>query len=396
MPSDFVRYSPDIEKIDPRLDELLPQVIEFWEKKARESPVAEGTGRALRGAHAKSYGLVKAEVQILHNVPEAYAQGIYATPGRHGALMRFSSASNHLGPDAQLGPVLGCALKIFDVPGRKLVDDEPDATTFDLVLKNNPFFVANTARHYLRLQEVGNDSPKYLARGKDGFHELLADLLTGKGTFDQSDWAWDEMFAFVRVATQTPVRNPLLTTFWTMAAVRHGDYIAKVRLAPAADSAARVIHRELDLHSRAEVFHPTLVDELQAGAFAFDLQVQLCADLTTMPVNEATVEWPEKLSPFVTVGRVHLPRQDISGPDNFEQSEALAFNQFRVTDEHRPMGEIMDVRRIYSASAKIRRTLNHQSQTEPTSADEVLPEPMIAPAGANGHTSRPAEPQGVG
>ena len=91
------------------------------------------------------------------------------------------------------------------------------------------------------------------------------------------------------------------------------------------------------------------------------------------PVNEVTEEWPEKLSPFVTVGRVHLPRQDISGPENFEKGDALAFNQWRVTSDHRPLGEIMDVRRIYSASAKVRRTLNHQSQTEPTSADEVLP-----------------------
>jgi hypothetical protein len=91
-----------------------------------------------------------------------------------------------------------------------------------------------------------------------------------------------------------------------------------------------------------------------------------------MPVNDVTVEWPEKLSPFVTVGRVHLPRQDISGPENFEKGDALAFNQWRVTSDHRPLGEIMHVRRIYSASAKVRRTLNHQSQTEPTSADSML------------------------
>ena len=96
-----------------------------------------------------------------------------------------------------------------------------------------------------------------------------------------------------------------------------------------------------------------------------------------MPVNDATVEWPEKLSPFVTVGRVHVPRQDISAPDNFEKSDALAFNQWRVTEDHRPLGEIMQVRRIYSASAKVRRTLNHQPQTEPTSAEEVLPSPNL-------------------
>jgi hypothetical protein len=138
-----------------------------------------------------------------------------------------------------------------------------------------------------------------------------------------------------------------------------------------------VIHRELDLRSRPDVFYPTLVDELQASDFDFDLQVQLCTDLEAMPVNEATVEWPEKLSPFVTVGRVRVPRQDISGTENLEKTDALAFNQWRVTDEHRPLGEIMQVRRIYSTSAKVRRTLNHQPQTEPASVDEVLPEETL-------------------
>jgi hypothetical protein len=372
MSSEFVRYAPEIETIDPHLDELLAQIIEFWEDKGRKSPESEGTGRAVRGAHAKSIGVVKAEVEILPDVPSAYAQGIYAQPGRHDALIRFSSASNHLGPDAQLGPVLGFAIKIFDIAGAKLVEDEPDAPTFDLVLKNNPTFIANTARHYLFIEQIGNDTPKYLARGKEGFRELLTDLLTGKGTLEQSDWAWEEMFAFVKAA-QTPVRNPLLSTYWTMAAVRHGDYVAKVRVAPAAESAARAIHHELDLTTGPEVFGPTLADELRAHAFDFDLQVQLCTDLEAMPVNDVTVEWPEKLSPFVTVGRVHLPRQDISRPDSVEQGDALAFNQWRVTEAHRPLGEIMHVRRIYSASAKVRRTLNHQPQTEPASADAVLP-----------------------
>ncbi|WP_266557246.1 hypothetical protein [Streptomyces sp. NBC_01446] len=51
----------------------------------------------------------------------------------------------------------------------------------------------------------------------------------------------------------------------------------------------------------------------------------------------------------------------------------LAFNQWRVTAEHRPLGEIMQVRQIYTASAKVRRAYNHQPQVEPKSADEVLP-----------------------
>jgi hypothetical protein len=373
MSSEFVRYTPEIETIDPQIDELLAKIIDFWEKKGRESPRTEGAGRAVRGAHAKSFGVVKAEVEILNDVPAEYAQGIYAKPGHHGALIRFSSTSGHLGTDAQLGAGLGLAIKIFDVDGRKLVDDEPDSDTFDLVLKNCPIFISNTAKHYLFIEDIVNNAQDYLMRGKAGLHELLADVLTGKGQLHRQEWAWDELFAFVRLTTQTPVRNPLLTTFWSMGAVRHGDYVAKIRVAPAAESATYAIHRDLDLTSGPEVFYPTLVDELHARVFDFDLQVQLCTDLTAMPVNDLTVEWPEKLSPFVTVGRVHIPRQDISGPENFEKGDALAFNQWRVTSAHHPLGEIMNVRRIYSASAKVRRTLNRQPQIEPTSADSVLP-----------------------
>ena len=78
MSPDFVRYSPEIETIDPDIEELTAQIIEFWEKTVRESPTREGSGCALRGAHAKTLGVMKAEVEILGDVPEPYAQGIVA------------------------------------------------------------------------------------------------------------------------------------------------------------------------------------------------------------------------------------------------------------------------------------------------------------------------------
>src|SRR5262249_35680755 len=158
--------------------------------------------------------------------------------------------------------------------------------SFDLVLKNSPFFVANTARKYLILQEVGNDAGTYLARGKAGFRDFLADFLTGKGTFEQPDWAWEELFAYVKTATRTPVRHPLVPPYWSMGAVRHGDYVAKVRVAPTEDSLQHVNHKELDLTVAPDVFGPALADALAARAYNFDLQIQLCADLERMPVND--------------------------------------------------------------------------------------------------------------
>lgn len=56
-------------------------------------------------------------MESLGGVPEEYAQGIYATPGRHDALVRFSNGSPHAGAAARLGRATGLALKLFDVEG---------------------------------------------------------------------------------------------------------------------------------------------------------------------------------------------------------------------------------------------------------------------------------------
>ena len=55
MSLDFVRYTPQIETLDPELDRLLKPIIDFWEKKVHESPVVERSGRAVRGARAKTF-----------------------------------------------------------------------------------------------------------------------------------------------------------------------------------------------------------------------------------------------------------------------------------------------------------------------------------------------------
>lgn len=159
--------------------------------------------------------------------------------------------------------------------------------------------------------------------------------MTGKGTLEQGSWAWDEFLAFLRLSKILPV-NVLLSSYWTMGAVRHGDYIAKVRITPDPSAAAAVVRRDIDPASAPEVFRPALQAELQERPYAFDIQVQLCTDLERMPVEDTTVEWPEQLSPSVTVARLRLPQQDISGPENLAKMDALSFTPWRVTAEHAP------------------------------------------------------------
>jgi hypothetical protein len=89
MSPSFVRYTPDIEAADPEFDENLQIVIGRTEQYISQSVTTEGTGRAVRDAHARGYGLVRGEVEILDQLSAEYAQGIYAIPGKHDALMLF-------------------------------------------------------------------------------------------------------------------------------------------------------------------------------------------------------------------------------------------------------------------------------------------------------------------
>jgi len=372
MSTRFVKYTPDIETADPGFDQNLQTVIAKTERYIARSVTTEGTGRAVRDAHAKGYGLVRAEVEILDQLPAEYAQGIYATPGRHDALIRFSNGSPHAGADARLGGATGLALKIFDIAGPTLLEDEPDTHTFDYANINAPVFFCNTVEHYLFIQDLFIEAPAYFVQGTPGRHRFYQDFVTGKGTLDQDNWAWDELLAFLRVLQSPPV-NLLLSTYWTMGAVRHGGYIAKVRFAPVAAFADKVVQRDLDLGSAAEVYRPALIVELRERPYEFDIQVQLCADLAQMPVEDVTVEWPEQLSPFVTVAKLRLPQQDISEDDNLAKMDALSFTPWRVTAEHAPLGNIMRVRKeVYRHSSILRHNLNRQQRTEPQSADQVL------------------------
>lgn len=373
MPSRFIPYTPDVEAASPRFDEMLQTVIAKTERFIAESVDAEGAGLAVRDAHAKGYGIVRGEVEILDRLPAEYAQGIYATPGRHDALVRFSNGSPHAGADARLGRATGLALKMFDIQGPTLLEDEPDTGTFDYALINAPVFFCNTVKHYLFIQELFLDAPKYFAQGAPGRHRFYREFVTGKGSLDPDEWAWDEFLAFLAVAAR-PLVNVLLSTYWTMGAVRHGDHIAKVRIAPDPVCAAAVIHRAIDLTSAEEVFRPALVAEMGERPYAFDIQVQLCADLERMPVEDLTVEWPERLSPFVTVAKLRLPRQDISDEETLTTMDALSFTPWRVTAEHAPLGEIMRARKeVYRRSSLQRHLLNHQQRREPHGAAEVLP-----------------------
>ncbi len=384
MTQTFVRYSPAVEQNEPDFEQTLQQVLDDMKQHMRGSLKTEGIGLVVRNAHAKGYGLARGEFEILSGMPNEYAQGIYAKPGRHEAMVRFSNGTNHVGSDRFLGPITGIGLKIFGIEGKTLLEDEPDSHTFDYALINQPVFFVNTLAHYVFIQSVfanlGLPPPANLTpeERQAALHRVLYNFVTGKGTLPPEQWAWEELGTFLQIAQTKPV-NLLLSTYWTMGAVRHGDYVAKVRVAPVQSFADRVEQRALDLTSAEQVFRPALVAELRKQPYEFEIQVQLCTDLAQMPVEKTTVRWPESLSPYVTVAKLRLPQQDIGGEDNFEKMDKTSMTAWRVTEQHRPLGSIMRSRKeVYRQSSILRHQTNNQERKEPKNLAEVFGEQMAA------------------
>jgi len=379
MTQNFVRYGPEVEQPEPDFERSLQAVLDDMKQHMRGSLKTEGVGLVVRNAHAKGYGLARGEVEILSGIPNEYAQGIYAKPGRHEAMVRFSNGTNHVGDDRFLGPITGIGLKLFGIEGRTLLEDEPDSHTFDYALINHPVFFVNTLKHYIFIQSLfanlGLPPPAMTPEEKEAaLHRILYNFVTGKGTLPPEEWAWEELGAFLQLAQHKPI-NLLLSTYWTMGAVRHGDYVAKVRVAPVQSFADRVVQREIDFDSAGQVFRPALVAELRERPYEFDIQVQLSTDLVRMPVEKTTVVWPESLSPYVTVAKLRLPQQDIGGEDNFERMDKTSMAPWRVTEEHRPLGSIMRSRlEVYRESSKLRHEANNQERREPKNLAEVFGE----------------------
>jgi len=81
----------------------------------------------------------------------------------------------------------------------------------------------------------------------------------------------------------------------------------------------------------------------------FRLQLQFFVDEARTPIEDASVDWPEEVAPYVTVGVLSLPPQDpgsAEGKALAAAAETTAFDPWRALMAHRPLGEVMRARKV--------------------------------------------------
>jgi hypothetical protein len=173
----------------------------------------------------------------------------------------------------------------------------------------------------------------------------------------------------------TPNDNMVGMTFFSAAPIRWGDYVAKFKVVPTSQNVTQLAGKPLSPTDGPEAYREMMVDFFsflgEEETAEYHLCAQLCTDLGTMPIEDATVEWPETRSRYEPVATLTYEKQNpYSDGRKYFGDEVLSFNSWRGLNAHRPLGPINRMKlRVYEASSQFRHQKNHAQSLEPKLSD---------------------------
>ncbi len=321
-------------------------------------------GHAVRSVHAKSHGLLQGELRVLEGLPAELAQGAFAMPGAYPVVMRFSTNPGDILDDSVSTP-RGLAVKIIGLEGERLPGSE-GASTQDFVMQNAPAFIVPTPKSFvstLKLLAKTTDTPQV-------FKKALSAVLRGA---EAGLEAVGGQSARLKALGGHPETDVLGETYYTMAPFLYGPYMAKLSVAPSSPALAARKDAHVPVNG-----HPNGLRDAVNAFFARDggeweVRVQLCTDLEAMPIEDASVPWPEDRSPYLPVARIAVPAQPAwTDARSAAVDDAMAFSPWHGLAAHRPLGAIMRSRKpAYEMSAGFRATHNGCPIHEPRTLDTL-------------------------
>ena len=368
--TDYVRYRPALAAVPPGEEELITRIVrdlrrnnQFQYAKSRVLAKYRRHGRphAIRDAHAKSCAVLRGELTVLGDLDPLLRQGMFAEPGAtFPVIARISQTSGAIRSD-QVRGVRGLGLKVLGVHGAS--GERADArfadANQDFVFVTEPAFLFRGAEDYAA---AGMRTARALTALPDGGMLLINRILRAARRAVQRSGR--DLPPKLRVFAE-PNHHPLRQAFYTAAPVRFGDYVAKLRVAPTPQTVAAAVPATLE-EGRYDAASRAVVAYFTARAAEYEVSAQLCTD--GMPIEDATVEWPEERSPYRPVATIRFPEQTGYGEDLRDfADDGLTFNSWRGIAEHRPLGSINRLKlRVYEASSEFRHTRNGTPYVEPT------------------------------
>lgn len=301
-------------------------------------------GLMLRDAHPKAHGCVLAEFAVEPDLPAALRVGVFDTPRRYRAWLRFSNASGKLQPDG-VRDLRGVAIKLAGVAGEPLLRDLQGEATQDFLLISHPVLPVGTVAEFRQLaQAVVNGRPLWFFLNP----------------FDSHLRALKELLAASQVHA-----NPLDIRYWSATPYQFGEQAAKYSLRPLADTltADNAVDRRHD-----DFLRLAMARRLSQQPARFEFLLQLQTDPAAMPIEDASIHWDESAAPMRRLALLTIPPQNVDDPAQQAACEAMNFNPWHSLPQHRPLGGINRARNaVYRALAGFRQQTNQARGLLPAS-----------------------------
>ncbi|HET7834999.1 MAG TPA: hypothetical protein VFL43_04250 [Variovorax sp.] len=333
------RLLPDEESFtDSIVKSFTRQMTDLWKPGGFE-----------RGGNTKTQGIVRGEFRVHDDIPPHMKRGIYAEPRTFRCWVRFSGPGPYITPDIDDVGFMSISIKLMGVPGPKLMDEEQH--TLDMFAVSTPTFVTPDAKCNAALQResVKNAQIFYFVNLHDPH---LLDLVM------------QSLF----IKTQS---SPFEAPYFSCVPYLMGEGQA-MQYSVWPKTRQRTPIPRLPLRPPDDYLRQAMVSALANDDVELDFRVQMQTDPHLMPIENAGVLWPEKLSPRVSVATLRLPRQTFDSPAQMEFAKRLSYNPWHTIAEHRPLGNQSRARRrMYWELAKLRHTMNAVPHYEPT-GDEVF------------------------
>lgn len=333
---------------------------------SKEEGVTRGKyERSVRTSHAKAYGLLTGSLRVFSNLERPFAKGPFAKPETYSVLVRLAQVPGELNDDRKVSTPRGMSIKVFGVDGEKIPAHQ-NQTTQDFLLDTGKAFIVADAKSFLQAFKPNamvatrlSDSTKgVVSSASRTANAALQAIGFGSGLLDFYGH---------------PFLHPLGEEYYSQAPLRYGDYLARLRVKPDPTALKEFIGKDIQ-PAGVNGLRTIVAEFFRSHAAEYDVQVQLCTDTGKMPIEDASKEWPEEESAFVSVARLSLPAQDAyhSARASYVE-ENLSFAPHYSLEAHRPLGSLNRARlQVYGAMADRRQRNNGALLIEPKNISEIL------------------------
>jgi hypothetical protein len=287
-----------------------------------------GNGRAL---HRQQQLGLSAMLEVLPGLPTHARHGLFSAPVSYRAWVRLSNGGADRAPDSK-PDVRGFSIHVRGVSGTSALGG--DCSHQDFTLIQHAAFAFARSDEFVGLA----------LNASKGMPALLRYLLGRYGVIG----ALKQLKKIARTFGK-PFKGFAAETFHSAAPIACGPFAVRVRVKPADASLLPMSGTE---------WARDIKERLRQAPLVYELQLQFFTDEASTPIEDASVDWPETVAPYLSVARLILPQQDADSPQGQALGAAVegaVFDPWAALTDHRPLGDVMRARKVvYFASQKER------------------------------------------